>query len=264
MDQPLSVNRKRLSGKVAIITGATGGIGEATAKLFLAEGASVMLVGRSLDKLRETRERLGVSEGLDHFVAAATDEAATADSVTATIEAFGGVDILLANAGTEGRLKPIEALTREDFEEVLQTNVIGVWLAMKYCVEPMKQRGGGSMIAMGSIASVIGNPAMAPYIASKHAVHGLVKTAALELGAARIRVNAIGPGPIDNRMSQSLESQYSPNDPAIVRNDLTSKIALGRYGTNEEVANLALFLASDESSYCSGGIYMIDGGFTAT
>ncbi len=264
MDQVASTSGKRLAGKVAIITGATGGIGEATAKLFLSEGASVMLVGRSLDKLRETRERLGESKQLEHFVAAATDEAATAQAVAATVTAFGGIDILLANAGTEGKLAPVEALTREGFEEVLQTNVIGVWLAMKYCVEPMKQRGSGSIIAMGSIASVIGNPAMAPYIASKHAVHGLVKTAALELGPAKIRVNAIGPGPIDNRMIQSLESQYSPDDPGAIRNDLTSKIALGRYGTNEEVANLALFLASDESSYCSGGIYMIDGGFTAT
>jgi len=264
MDQPLPLNGQRLSNKVAIITGATGGIGEATAKLFLAEGASVMLVGRSPDKLRETRERLGVNQRLAHFVAGATDEAATAEAVKATLEAFGGVDILLANAGTEGTVAPIEAVTREGFEEVLQTNVIGVWLAMKYCVEPMKQRGGGSIIALGSIASVVGNPAMAPYIASKHAVYGLVKTAALELGPAQIRVNAIGPGPIDNRMIQSLESQYSPDDPGAIRNDLTSRIALGRYGTNEEVAKLALFLASDESSYCSGGIYMIDGGFTAT
>ena len=264
MDQSLSLNGKRLAGKVAIITGATGGIGEATAKLFLAEGASVMLVGRSPDKLRETRERLGASPRLEHFVAAATDEAATAAAVAATVKAFGGVDILLANAGTEGKLNPIEALTREGFEEVLQTNVIGVWLAMKYCVEPMKQRGGGSIIAMGSIASVIGSPTMGPYIASKHAVNGLVKVAALELGAARIRVNTIGPGPIDNRMISSLESQYSPDDPGAIRSDFTSKIALGRYGTNEEVAKLALFLASDESSYCSGGIYMIDGGFTAT
>ena len=264
MDEPSFVKGKKFAGKVAIITGATGGIGEATAKLFLSEGASVMLVGRSPDKLRESRERLGVSERLAHFVAEATDEAGIEAAVTATIKAFGGVDILLANAGTEGKFSPIEALTRKDFEEVLQTNVIGVWLSMKYCVEPMKQRGGGSIIAMGSIASVIGSPAMAPYIASKHAVYGLVKTAALELGPAGIRVNAIGPGPIDNRMIQSLESQYSPEDPGAVRRDLTSKIALGRYGTNEEVAKLALFLASDDSSYCSGGIYMIDGGFTAT
>ena len=181
----------------------------------------------------------------------------------ATVESFGGVDILLANAGTEGKLNLIEALSRQDFEEVLQTNVIGVWLSMKYCVEPMKQRGGGSMIAMASIAGVVGNPAMAPYIASKHAVIGLVKTVALELGPSKIRVNAIAPGPIDNRMIRSLETQYSPDDPDAVRGDLLTKIALQRYGTNEEVAQLALFLAGDESTYCSGSVYLIDGGWTA-
>ncbi len=255
--------RRRLDGKVAIITGATGGIGEATAKLFLQEGASVMLVGRSADKLKETRKRLALDSGVAHFVANAADEEATAASVAATIEAFGGVDILLANAGTEGRFSPIETLSRQEFEEVLQTNVIGVWLAMKYCVEPMKQRGGGSIIAMASIAAVIGSPTMAPYIASKHAVNGLVKTAAWELGAFKIRVNAIAPGPIDNRMIRSLETQYSPDDPEAVRSDLLTKIALQRYGTNEEVAQLALFLASDESSYCSGSIHLIDGGWTA-
>lgn len=263
MNQTLSEKGKRLSGKVAIVTGATGGIGEATAELFLSEGASVMLVGRSADKLGETRDRLGVDTGLAHFVADAADEAATAAAVTATINAFGGVDILFANAGTEGNVKPIEALTLEDFEGVLRTNVIGVWLAMKYCVEPMKQRGGGSMIAMASIAGVVGFPGVAPYIASKHAVCGLVKTVALELGAARIRVNAIAPGPIDNRMILSLETQLSPDSPSAVRDDLKTRIPLLRYGTNEEVAKLALFLASDESSYCSGGTYMIDGGYTA-
>src|SRR4026208_1606693 len=157
-EQP-SMSGQRLSGKVAIVTGATGGIGEATAKLFLQEGASVMLIGRSAKNPREPRDRLGPNGNLADFVADATDESATAAAVGATIKAFGGVDILLANAGTEGTLMPIEALTRAVFEEVLQTNVIGVWLAMKYCVEPTKERGGGSMIAMASIAGVIGSPA---------------------------------------------------------------------------------------------------------
>ncbi len=258
------MNQKpRLAGKVAIITGATGGIGEATAKLFLQEGASVMLVGRSADKLKETHDRLAVDTGLAHFVADAADEEATAAAVAATVAAFGGVDILFANAGTEGKTNPIEATSRADFEEVLRTNVIGVWLAMKYCVEPMKQRGGGSMIAVSSIAGAIGFPGMAPYIASKHAVNGLVKTAALELGASAIRVNAIAPGPIENRMMRSLESQLAPENPEAMHEGVATQIALKRYGTNEEVAHLALFLASDESSYCSGGIHMIDGGYTA-
>ncbi len=255
--------RKRLNGKTAIITGATGGIGEATAKRFLDEGASVMLVGRSAEKLKATRERLAVENGLADFVADAGDEEATAAPVAATIEAFGGVDILMANAGTEGNFAPIESLTLDEFESVLRTNVIGVWLAMKHCVEPMKKRGSGSMIALSSVAGMIGSPTMAPYIASKHAVFGLVKTAALELAASNVRVNAIGPGPIDNRMIRSLESQFSPEDAAAGQEFILSKIPMGRYGTNEEVANLALFLAGNESTFCTGAIHMIDGGFVA-
>ena len=119
------------------------------------------------------------------------------------------------------------------------------------------------MIALSSIAGRVGSPTMAPYIASKHAVYGLVKTAAIELAETGIRVNAIGPGPIDNRMILSLETQFNPEDPAAAHEFVLSKIPMNRYGTNEEVANLALFLASDESSYCTGGIHMIDGGCTA-
>ena len=178
------MDHKRLDGKVAIITGATGGIGEATAKRFLEEGASVMLVGRSAQKLGETRQRLSGFDNLATSVADATDEQATAAAVAATVDAFGGVDILIANAGTEGKIALIEDQTVENFEDVLRTNVIGVWLSMKYCVEPMKKRGSGSMIAISSIAGMIGSPTLSPYIASKHAVYGLVKTAALELGAS--------------------------------------------------------------------------------
>ncbi len=254
---------KRLDGKVAIVSGATGGIGEATATRFLEEGASVMLVGRSAEKLEETRERLAAAGNVATSVADATDEAATQAAVEATVEAFGGLDILIANAGIEGNFAPIENLTLAEFESVLRTNVIGVWLSMKYAVEPMRKRGGGSMIALSSVAGMIGSPTMAPYIASKHAVYGLVRTAALELAESGIRVNAIGPGPIDNRMIHSLESQFSPEDPKAGQDFILSLIPMKRYGTNEEVANLALFLASDEASYCTGSIHMIDGGFTA-
>ena len=253
----------RLAGKTAIVTGATGGIGEATATLFLEVGANVMLVGRSLAKLQEIRDRLGPLSGLEIFVADAIDEHATAAAVSETVKAFDGVDILFANAGTEGVIKPFESIRMADFEDVPRTNVIGVWLAMKHCVEPMKQRGGGSMIATASIAGLRGFAAAAPYIASKHAVIGFVKTAALELGSVGIRVNAIAPGPIDNRMIHSLESQLSPENPDAVRQALCAKIAMGRYGTNEEVARLAVFLASDDSSYCTGESFAIDGGYLA-
>lgn len=180
-----------------------------------------------------------------------------------TINAFGGVDILIANAGTEGTVSPIENQTYENWQQVLHTNVIGVWLAMKYCVGPMKARGGGSIIALSSVAGVTGFPGLSPYAASKHAVFGLVKTSALELAESGVRVNAIGPGPIDNRMILSLETQMAPDDPKAMRSNLEGLIPMKRYGTEQEVANMALFLASGEASYCTGSIHMVDGGYIA-
>ena len=170
------MNRPRLDGQVAIVTGATGGIGEATASLFLELGARVMLVARSGDKLAATKARLEPLGEVVGSIAEAGDEAAFAAAVAATIERFGGLDILIANAGTEGVLAPIEELSVAEFEDTMRTNVTGVWLSMKHCVAPLKERGGGSIVALSSIAGQIGFPAMAPYIASKHAVYGLVKT----------------------------------------------------------------------------------------
>lgn len=253
----------KLDGKIALITGATGGIGEATAKLFLREGASVMLVGRSAEKLKTTEGRLGAGAKLATAVADASDETAVASAFQAAISRFGGLDIVMANAGDEGIAAPLEVQKMEDVERLLRTNVIGVWLAMKYAVEPMKRRGAGSIIALSSIAGMIGAAGLAPYVASKHAVYGLVKSAAIELGAFGIRVNAIGPGPIDNRMIRSLEEQFSPADPEAARTGLLASIPMKRYGRNEEVAQMAAFLASDESSYSTGGIFAIDGGYTS-
>ena len=258
-----ATQRQRLDGKVAIITGAAGGIGEATAKLFLELGAKTMLVGRSRDKLDATRGRLEAYGDVRGSLSDATNEAGMAAAVAATLDQFGGLDILIANAGTEGVAKPLEALAVEEFEEVMRTNVTGVWLAMKHCVAPLKARGGGSIVALSSIAGCIGFPGLAPYIASKHAVYGLVKTGALELGPFNIRVNAVGPGPIDNRMIESIERQLGPDDPAAMRAGIEASIPMRRYGKNDEVAHLLAFLASDASSYCNGSIYMIDGGYVA-
>ena len=258
-----ATKRQRLDGKVAIITGATGGIGETTASLFLDLGAKVMLVARSADKLAATKNRLEVRGEVAGSISDAADEGGIAAAVGATVDQFGGLDILIANAGTEGVAKPVEALTVEEFEDVMRTNVTGVWLAMKHCVAPLKARGGGSIVAMSSIAGCIGFPGLAPYIASKHAVYGLVKTGALELGPFNIRVNAVGPGPIDNRMIDSIERQLGPDDPAALRAGIEASIPMRRYGKNDEVAHLLAFLASDASSYCNGSIYMIDGGYVA-
>ena len=258
-----STNLQRLDGKVAVITGATGGIGEATARLFLDLGAKVTAVGRSSAKLGETCARLGGGENCATAIADSTDEPATKAAIAATLERFGAVDIMVANAGTEGALKPIEELSVEDFEQVLRVNVIGVWLAMKHAAPAMKAAGGGAIVALSSIAGVIGFPAMAPYIASKHAVFGLVKVAAAELGPSNIRVNAVAPGPIDNRMTLSLAEQLGGGDPQGFRSFVEGRIPMGRYGTNEEIAHLIAFLSSDAASYCSGGLYLSDGGYVA-
>jgi len=254
---------QRLRGKVAIVTGATGGIGEATAELFVREGAKVMLVGRSPAKLKETVGRLGSTEALAQAVADAADEDATAAAVASTVKTFGGVDILFANAGTEGILKPLDQYSQSEFEAVLRTNLVGVWAAMKHCVGPMKKRGGGSIIANSSMLGVVAFAGAAAYVASKHGVCGLVKAAALELGEFGIRVNAINPGFIDNRMMKSVGEQAAPENPKAVRDGLSAQVALHRYGTNEEVARLALYLASDEASYSTGAVHVIDGGYTA-
>ena len=256
-------NGLRLDGKVAIVTGATGGIGEATAKLFLDEGAKVMLVGRSPEKLRDTRERLGGGDSLAHFISEAADEKNIAASVAATVKTFGGLDIMFANAGTEGHVKQLDVLSLAEFDEVLRTNVLGVFLAIKRSIAPMKARGGGSIVATSSIAGQVGFAGAGAYVASKHAVYGLVKSAAIELGESRIRVNAVGPGPIDNRMIASIADQLAPDDPSGFRKGMEQAIPLKRYGTNEEVARLVAFLASDHASYCSGGNYMVDGGYIA-
>ncbi len=140
-----AANRQGLDNKVAIITGATGGIGEATARLFLELGAKVMLVGRSAEKLAQTHSRLKDIGECATAVADSVDEAANKAAVDATVARFGGLDIMVANAGTEGAAKPIEALSVAEFEDVLKINVIGVWLAMKYAAAPMRERGGGRL-----------------------------------------------------------------------------------------------------------------------
>ena len=191
------------------------------------------------------------------------DEAAVNAIVDAAVSRFGRLDIMIANAGTEGVLKPIDQLSVEEFEQVLRTNVVGVWLAIKHAAQVMKGSGGGAIVALSSVAGVVGFAGLTPYVASKHAVYGIVQTAALELAAAKIRVNAVAPGPIDNRMMQSLGDQLGGGDPKSFRTGLEHVVPMGRYGTNEEIANLVAFLASDAASYCTGGLYLADGGYVA-
>ena len=256
----------RLDGKTAIITGATGGIGGATAAKFLKEGANLVLAGREEGRLQEAADKLG---GGDRVVICAGQPAEQDDVeqlVATATDRFGALDIFVANAGSEGKVMPILMTSVEDFEEVQQANLRGTFLAIKHAALAMQANGqesGGSIVAVSSVAGEVGVAGIGAYAASKHGILGLVKVAALELAAMNIRVNAVAPAPIDNAMMQSIEGQASPDDPSLARAQFNSLIAMGRYGKNEEVANLIAFLSSDEASYCTGSNYAVDGGFLA-
>jgi len=254
---------QRLANKVAMVTGATGGIGEATIRRFLDEGASVMAVGRSAAKLEQLKQAIANEKQLAVHVADATDETATQASVEATLAKFGGLDILFANAGTEGASKPLDSMTADEFRAPFETNVLGVWLSLKYALPHFREQGSGAVIVTASTAGLIGFPGLSNYVSSKHAVIGLVKCAALEVAEFGVRVNAIAPGPIDNRMIHSLTDQLAPDDPRALEAQLKEMIPLHRYGVNDEVAAMAAFLASSDSGYCTGSVFTLDGGYTA-
>ncbi len=254
---------KRLEGKVAIITGASGGIGSATATKFLAEGAKVMLAGRDRDRLEAVLSKLNAGDAAAICVGNPAEEEDVIALVAETKARFGGVDILFANAGAEGAIAPLTAISVDEFDAVQRVNVRGTWLAIKHAGPAMVERGSGSIICTSSVAGSVGVAGLAAYAASKHAINGLVHVAALEFAKLGVRVNSVAPAPIDNAMMASIEKQASPDDPSLARQGFSGLIAMGRYGTNEEVANVVAFLASDEARYVTGSTYAVDGGFLA-
>jgi NAD(P)-dependent dehydrogenase (short-subunit alcohol dehydrogenase family) len=252
---------RKLEGKVAIVTGGTGGIGFATARRLIDEGARVLLVDRSEEALAAAAREFGESAAWSAADVSSAEDAAR--YVQEAVNKFGGVDIVFANAGIEGVVKPLIETSVEDFDRVLAVNVRGAWLTIKHSVPELVKRGGGSIIITSSVAGVVGSPGLSPYVTSKHAVMGLVKCAAVELAPLNIRVNSVNPGPIENRMMRSIEEQANPGDPGAVKGGFLSKIPLGRYGTNEEIASVVAFLASSDSAYVTGTSVITDGGFVA-
>ncbi len=252
---------KRLEGKIAIITGASGGIGSATAAKFLVEGAKVMLAGRDRVRLDAVLSSLNAGDSAATCVGDPAEEADVVALVAETKARFGGVDILFANAGAEGPIAPLTAISVDAFDEVQRVNVRGTWLAIKHAGPAMVERGSGSIICASSVVGSVGVAGLSAYAASKHAINGLVHVAALEFAKLGVRVNSVAPAPIDNAMMASIEKQASPDDPSLARQGFSGLIAMGRYGTNEEVANVVAFLASDEARYVTGSTYAVDGGF---
>lgn len=258
----------QLEGKVALITGAGGGIGRAAAQLFVDEGARVALVDLDGGALAEQAAALGRQSASCH-AADVTDARQTRAYVAAACEHWGGIDILLANAGVEGPVAPIDEYPDEAFDRVLAVNLRGAFLGIKHAFPPMRERGGGSIVVTSSTAGVSGSAQMSAYSVSKHAVIGLVRTAAIEGAAHRIRVNAVNPAPIETRMMRSIERMRADGslDPQMTaertRDRTRERIPLGRYGQPMEVARMMAFLAGDQASFCTGGVYMVDGGWAA-
>lgn len=252
----------RLQDKVAIITGGTGGIGLAAAHLFVKEGAKVVLVDLEQGALDAAVAALGPEHA--HGVAAdVSDPAAVEAYVAQTIARYGQVDVFFNNAGIEGAIKSIVDYPIEDFDRVMAVNVRGVWLGLKYVIPAMAKSGGGSIVITSSLAGLRGVPKLSAYVGAKHAVVGIMKSAALECASMNIRVNTINPAPIATRMIAALEEGYAPGSAEMIRKKLAHAVPMRRYGTPEEVAQLALFLASAESSYITGNTYAVDGGTSA-
>ena len=252
-------------GKVAVVTGGGNGIGRASSLGFAARGAKVVVVDRDVAGGEATAGIVRQKGGEAIFVEA---DVTRAESVRAyvdkAVQAFGRIDCFHNNAGIEGAVAPTADYDDAMFDAVMAVNVRGVFLGLKYVLKQMLAQKGGAIVNTASTAALLGSPGMPAYVASKHAVLGLTKTASGVVARHGIRVNAVCPGPIDTRMIHDLEAQLNPDDPGSVARKYQASIPIGRYGTPEEVANTVLFLCSDLAGNITGAHFVVDGGRSST
>ena len=246
----------RLRDKTAIVTGAGGTIGQAVARRFVREGARVALVDRDARAMATVAAELG--DAASTVLADVTREAEVANFAARIAERLGAIDIFFNNAGITGPVMPLSRLSTDDFDTVMAVNVRGAFLGLKHVVPIMADQ--GSVIVTSSVAGLRGSHGLGAYCASKHAVMGLVMTAAIEFAQRRIRVNAINPGPVEGPMMRGLEEGRVPENPEAARSATVQRMRLGRYIEAAEVANLVTFLASDESRMVTGRPHAIDAG----
>lgn len=249
---------RALQGKTGLVTGAASGIGRATAIAFAREGANVVVadLDQAATAAQQTVAMIEDAGGSATFIPVdVTDAQSVRSLVETTVATYGRLDVAHNNAGI-GSFGYTAEVSEEDFDRVVAVNLKGVWLCLKYEIEQMQKQGGGAIINTASLAGLTGSALVAPYVATKHAVVGLTKSAAAEYANQNIRINAVAPGAIATPMIDPLAPEQ--------RDHLIAPHALHRFGTPEEVAEAVLWLASDKSSFAVGSILSVDGGATAT
>jgi NAD(P)-dependent dehydrogenase (short-subunit alcohol dehydrogenase family) len=241
-----------MNGKVALVTGAAGGIGTAVVHRLQAAGARVVATDRKAPDVGDVAVAADV-----------TTEEGTRAYVDAALEAFGRIDLFHANAGAIGPRADLPESDPAAFDAVLQVNVRGVYLGLRAVLAQMRDQRSGAIVASASVAGLRALAGHAPYVASKHAVLGLMRTAAVEGAQYGVRVNAICPGPTATAMIEEIERMASPEDPAAAKGWLAGRSPMGRYAKPDEAAALVCWLLSDEASFVNGAAYTLDGGRTA-
>jgi NAD(P)-dependent dehydrogenase (short-subunit alcohol dehydrogenase family) len=254
----MSNNALNFDGKVALVTGASSGMGLATARAFAEAGAFVVLADVREELVKAEAQKLTAA---GHKATAVrcdvSDDAQVAAMVDRTVSEFGGIDAAFNNAGVMARIAPTGESTREDWDRVIGINLRGVWSCMKYELRQMERQGGGAIVNNASVGALTGNPGIGSYIASKHGVVGLTRTAALEYIKHGIRVNAINPGLIDTQIARDV---VSGDEGAYA--DIAKHVPIGRAGRPEEIAAAVLWLCSPGASYVVGHALTVDGGMT--
>jgi NAD(P)-dependent dehydrogenase (short-subunit alcohol dehydrogenase family) len=256
---------KRFQDKVVLITGATDGVGYQVAKQFAQEGAKLALIDNykniseiklsSNDHFISERSLLISSEGgADSEVAVCVDD---------VVKYFGTIDILVGASPSDFTVGPIVDVEEIELDK-MYSHLKDLFFLMKRVIPIMQKNGGGSIVTYGTITAIMGLPMLSSHVMLHHAMVGLVKTAALETSLSNIRVNAVISAPIESSLMDRMESKLSPGSEQQVREDFCGFIPMKRYGTPEEVANVILFLASEEASYTTGSVYTLDGGLSAT
>lgn len=249
--------------KVVLITGAAGGIGIAAAQAFAKEGAKLALVDLKNEALFEAEKSIDCEDILLISADVGLEEEVK-NYVDRTVEHYGCIDVFINNAGVNGEFHPITEQTIDNFNQVMNVNVKGVFLGLKYVLQVMKEQKSGVVVNTASNGGLLGAPGMSLYVASKHAVIGLNKSAALEMAEHGVRVNAVAPSGVNTEMMRRIEHNAMGDQAEEARKQFEASVPMNRYATAEEIADLMVFLASDKAAFISGSYYRIDGGQGAT